>query len=49
MEDDGDAARANRDVERAALIASVAVVIGFVLYWAMQIQAVRASLALAYG
>ena len=39
----------SRDAQVAALIASTVVILGFLLYWAMQVQAVRESLALAYG
>ena len=39
----------NKDTQLAALLASVAVVSGFALYWIIQIQAVREMLALAYG
>lgn len=49
MNDDNDAVRAARDAQLAALLASAAVIVGFVLYWALQIEAVRESLALAYG
>jgi hypothetical protein len=41
--------QANRDAQLAALLASTAVIAGIVLYWVMQIQAVRESLAMAYG
>ncbi len=40
---------ANRDVRVAALLASLAIVGGALLYWGLQIQAVREMLALAYG
>lgn len=37
------------DAKLSALLASAAVIAGFVIYWAIQIEAVRESLALAYG
>ena len=40
---------AQKDAERAALFASGAVVVGFILYWSIQVQAVREMLELAYG
>ena len=49
MNDENNATHASRDAQLAALLASAAVIAGFVLYWAIQIQAVRESLALAYG
>ncbi len=39
----------NRDAQAAALLASSAIVVGFVLYWVVQVQSVREMLALAYG
>lgn len=39
----------SKDIQLAALISSCAVVVGFVIYWAVQIQSVREMLALAYG
>lgn len=38
-----------KDAQAAAWLASAAVVGGFILYWAVQVQAVREMLALAYG
>ncbi len=49
MNDDNEAVHASHDAQLAALLASAAVIVGFVLYWALQIEAVRESLALAYG
>lgn len=49
MHDDSNANDAPRDAQLAALLASAAVILGFVCYWALQIQAVRESLAMAYG
>lgn len=49
MNEHNDATHAARDAQLAALLASAAVIVGFVLYWALQIDAVRESLALAYG
>ena len=49
MDDESNATHAQRDAQLAALLASAAVIAGFVLYWVIQIQAVRESLALAYG
>jgi hypothetical protein len=46
---DDDSTHTARDAQRAALLASTAVIAGFVLYWAIQIEAVRESLAIAYG
>lgn len=37
------------DQQVAAAMASGAIVLGFVLYWAVQIQSVREMLELAYG
>jgi len=37
------------DRQAAAVLASIAVIVGFVVYWASEIQAVRAMLELAYG
>lgn len=39
----------NKDVQAAAVLASATIVGGFVLYWVIQVQAVREMLALAYG
>ncbi len=38
-----------KDVRAAAVIASTAIAIAFVVYWGMEIQAVRDMLKLAYG
>ena len=38
-----------RDRQRAALVASLAIVVGFVIYWSKEIEAVREMLKLAYG
>ena len=37
------------DSQLAGLIVSATVIIGFLVYWAVQIQDVRELLALAYG
>ena len=37
------------DRKTAARVVSVAVAVGFVLYWIVQIQDVRELLAMAYG
>jgi hypothetical protein len=39
----------SKDAQLAALLASSAVTVGFLIYWALQIQSVREMLALAYG
>lgn len=52
MASDADENTASTDVKDAQLAAYVftgAVVVGFVVYWALQIQSVREMLALAYG
>ena len=49
MTDERDETPATRDAQLAALLACAAVITGFVLYWVLQIQAVRESLAIAYG
>jgi hypothetical protein len=49
VSDEDNATPTTRDAQLAALLASAAVIAGLVLYWAIQIQAVRESLALAYG
>ena len=38
-----------KDIRAAAVIASAAIAIGFVVYWGLEIQAVREMLKLAYG
>jgi hypothetical protein len=38
-----------RDRKLAAVLASAAVIAGFVLYWGLQIQSVRELLEMAYG
>lgn len=38
-----------KDVQLAALLASVAIVAGFALYWWGEIQSVRELLEMAYG
>lgn len=47
--DDESQRHATRDAQLAAVLASAGVIAGFVIYWALQIQAVRESLAIAYG
>lgn len=49
VNDENNTAHANRDAQLAALLASATVIAGIVFYWVMQIQAVRESLAMAYG
>jgi hypothetical protein len=49
MEQKSESTNAQKDTERAALFASGAVVVGFILYWSIQIQSVREMLELAYG
>jgi len=39
----------HNDSRAAAIVASSAIAIGFLLYWGIQIQAVREMLKLAYG
>ena len=39
----------NKDTALAALLAATAVIIGFIIYWSDEIQAVREMLELAYG
>jgi hypothetical protein len=41
--------RDHKDIQLAALLVSAAVVVGFAIYWSLQIQSVREMLALAYG
>jgi hypothetical protein len=41
--------RSRKDAQLAALLASGAIIIGFALYWTVQIQDTLAMLALAYG
>lgn len=38
-----------KDAQLAAYIFTGAVVVGFAIYWTLQIQSVREMLALAYG
>ncbi len=38
-----------KDLQLAALVASATIVAGFLVYWLVQIQDVRAMLELAYG
>ena len=38
-----------RDRQVTAILASATIVIGFVVYWAIQVQSVREMLELAYG
>lgn len=38
-----------RDIHAAAVIASLAIATAFVVYWGLEIQAVREMLKLAYG
>ena len=40
---------ANADKQLAAILASGGIVLGFIVYWSVQIQAVREMLELAYG
>lgn len=40
--------RDSKDAQLAALLVSAAIVVSFVLYWALQVQSVRELLALAY-
>lgn len=47
MHETGDVAR--KDRQAAALLASALIIAGFVLYWSLEIQAVREMLELAYG
>jgi hypothetical protein len=42
-------ARTSKDAQIAAALASTVVVLGFAVYWIIQIQDVREMLALAYG
>ena len=49
MENKVESASGQKDAHLAALLAATAIVGGFVLYWTIQIQAVREMLALAYG
>ena len=49
MEKRVDSAGDQKDARVAALLAATAIVGGFVLYWTIQIQAVREMLELAYG
>ena len=39
----------DRDKQAVAVVASVTIVMGFVVYWVVQIQSVREMLELAYG
>ncbi|MDE0931420.1 MAG: hypothetical protein OSA77_12080 [Halioglobus sp.] len=39
----------NKDTALAALLAATAVIVGFIIYWSDEIQAVREMLELAYG
>lgn len=41
--------RSRQDAQIAAALASTVVVLGFAVYWVIQIQGVREMLALAYG
>jgi len=41
--------KTNNDSRVAAIVASSAITISFLLYWGIQIQAVREMLKLAYG
>lgn len=49
MEKTAETVSCSNDVQLAALLASSAVTVGFVIYWTVQIQSVREMLALAYG
>jgi hypothetical protein len=49
MEKTTSKAPGSKDTQLAALLASSAVTVGFLIYWALQIQSVREMLALAYG
>ncbi|MEJ6539665.1 MAG: hypothetical protein QNL94_04670 [Halioglobus sp.] len=44
-----NSANGNKDTALAALLAATAVIIGFIIYWSDEIQAVREMLELAYG
>jgi hypothetical protein len=39
----------SKDTALAALLAATAVIVGFIVYWSDEIQAVREMLELAYG
>ncbi|NND67039.1 MAG: hypothetical protein HKN19_05570 [Halioglobus sp.] len=47
MNDSENAKR--KDRQASALLASVGIIVGFVIYWSLEIQAVREMLELAYG
>ena len=49
MEQSSENGENNRDLQGAALLSSAIIIGGSVLYWVIQIQAVREMLALAYG
>ena len=49
MEKTTETVSGSKDVQLAALLASSAVTVGFVIYWVLQVQSVREMLALAYG
>ena len=38
-----------KDRETTALLASAGIIVAFVIYWSLEIQAVREMLELAYG
>ncbi len=39
----------DKDLQIASALAATAIVIGFIVYWSFEIQAVREMLKLAYG
>lgn len=47
MNDSQDAKK--KDRQATALLASAGIIVAFVIYWSLQIQAVREMLELAYG
>lgn len=49
MNDNNKQIKHRRDLQIAALLASVTVIAGFLVYWIVQIEDVREMLKLAYG
>jgi hypothetical protein len=49
MEESAATARNPNDAQLAAALSSAAIIVGFAVYWTLQIQSVREMLALAYG
>lgn len=49
MREKGGDSRDTQDLQAAAVLASGGVILGFLLYWSIQVQSVRELLALAYG